>query len=148
VDPEGERPITSRLWLYSNFDCNLRCDYCCVRSSPRAPRRALGFARVQRIAREAGELGVSEIFVTGGEPFLLPDIEEILLACADAAPTTVLTNGMLLAGRQLDILRSLPRDRVTLQISLDSSTRPAHAFPDRDDLQIIRDRTHPDCSGS
>ena len=40
VDPE--RPVGSRLWLYVNFDCNLSCDYCCVRSSPRAPRRALG----------------------------------------------------------------------------------------------------------
>src|SRR5262245_10230597 len=46
----GDRPVGSRLWLYTNFDCNLRCDYCCVRSSPKAPRRALGLERVQRIA--------------------------------------------------------------------------------------------------
>jgi hypothetical protein len=52
-DPGGSRPIGSRLWLYTNFDCNLKCDYCCVRSSPTAPRRALGLARVQRIASEA-----------------------------------------------------------------------------------------------
>src|SRR5882762_5606848 len=90
----------SRLWLYTNFDCNLRCDYCCVGSSPTAPRRELGFGRVQQIAREAAELGVKEIFVTGGEPFLLEDIDEILLSCAAAAPTTVLTNGMLFTGRR------------------------------------------------
>src|SRR4051812_17279065 len=24
-----------RLWLYTNFDCNLACDYCCVSSSPK-----------------------------------------------------------------------------------------------------------------
>jgi hypothetical protein len=36
------RPVGSRLWLYANFDCNPNCDYCCVRSSPKAPRRALG----------------------------------------------------------------------------------------------------------
>src|SRR5262249_38300123 len=41
-----ERPVGSRLWLYTNFDCNLRCDYCCVRSSPKAPRRALGLDRI------------------------------------------------------------------------------------------------------
>src|SRR5581483_12144941 len=35
---ETERAVGSRLWLYANFDCNLRCDYCCVRSSPEAPR--------------------------------------------------------------------------------------------------------------
>ncbi len=85
-----------------------------------------GLARVQRIAKEAAELGVKEIFVTGGEPFLLADIGEILTACAAAAPATVLTNGMLFSGRRLETLRSLPRDRVTLQISLDSPSPERH----------------------
>jgi sulfatase maturation enzyme AslB (radical SAM superfamily) len=123
---EGSRPVGSRLWLYTNFDCNLHCDYCCVRSSPAAPRRQLGLPSVQRIAREAAELGVKEIFVTGGEPFLLEDISEILISCAVAAPTTVLTNGMLFAGRRVESLRELPRDRIVLQISLDSATPELH----------------------
>jgi hypothetical protein len=123
---EDDRPVGSRLWLYTNFDCNLRCDYCCVRSSPTARRRELGLARVQRIAREAAELGVREIFVTGGEPFLLEDIGEILISCAAAAPTTVLTNGMLFTGRRVESLRALPRDRIVLQISLDSATPALH----------------------
>jgi len=123
---DDNRPVGSRLWLYTNFDCNLHCDYCCVRSSPTAPRRELGLVRVQRIAREASELGVKEIFVTGGEPFLLEDIGDILLACAAAAPTTVLTNGMLFTGRRSESLESLPRDRIVLQISLDSPTSELH----------------------
>jgi TusA-related sulfurtransferase len=126
VPGEDHRPQGSRLWLYTNFDCNLHCDYCCVRSSPTVPRRELGLARVQRIAREAVELGVKEIFVTGGEPFLLEDVGEILLACAAAAPTTVLTNGMLFAGRRVESLQVLPRDRIVLQISLDSATPNLH----------------------
>jgi pyruvate-formate lyase-activating enzyme len=123
---EADRPVGSRLWLYTNFDCNLHCDYCCVRSSPKAPRRALGLDRVRRIATEAAELGVTEIFVTGGEPFLLQDIGEILIACAATAPTTVLTNGMLFAGKHLETLRSLPKERITFQISLDSPTPDRH----------------------
>jgi TusA-related sulfurtransferase len=123
---KDNRPLGSRLWLYTNFDCNLHCDYCCVRSSPTAPRRELGLARVRRIAREASELGVKEIFVTGGEPFLLADIGEILLSCAATVPTTVLTNGMLFAGRRIETLRALPRDRIVLQVSLDSATPQLH----------------------
>src|ERR1700758_4958779 len=123
---EAHRSLGSRLWLYTNFDCNLRCDYCCVRSSPKAPRRPLGLERVRRIAIEAAELGVSEIFVTGGEPFMLADIGEIITACAAAAPTTVLTNGMLFARSRLATLRSLSRERVTFQISLDSPTPELH----------------------
>jgi len=123
---EEERPIGSRLWLYANFDCNLACDYCCVRSSPKAPRRELGLGRIRRITAEVAELGFGEIFVTGGEPFLLADIGAILTACAAVAPTTVLTNGMLFNGRRLETLRKLPRERLTLQISLDSPTPQRH----------------------
>jgi hypothetical protein len=123
---EYDRAVGSRLWLYTNFDCNLHCDYCCVRSSPTVPRRELGLARVQRIAREAAQLGVEEIFVTGGEPFLLEDIGHILLACAAVAPTTVLTNGMLFTGRRAESLQALPRGRIVLQMSLDSATPELH----------------------
>jgi len=126
VPVEDNRPVGSRLWLDTNFDCNLHCDYCCVRSSPTAPRRELGLARVQRITREAAQLGVKEIFVTGGEPFLLEDIGDILLSCAAVAPTTLLTNGMLFAGRRLESLQALPRNRIVLQISLDSPTPELH----------------------
>jgi pyruvate-formate lyase-activating enzyme/TusA-related sulfurtransferase len=125
-DADNDRPVGSRLWLYTNFDCNLHCDYCCVRSSPKAARRELGLARVRRIAGEATTLNVKEIFVTGGEPFLLGDFGDILAACTATAPTVVLTNGMLLVGRRLEALRSLPADRLTLQISLDSPTPERH----------------------
>jgi pyruvate-formate lyase-activating enzyme len=123
---EPVRAIGSRVWLYSNFDCNLRCDYCCVRSSPTASRRSLGADVIDRICAEARGLGVEDLFVTGGEPFLLADIGEIVAACASVAPTTVLTNGLLFAGKRRDALDSLPRDRVTLQISVDSPTPELH----------------------
>jgi hypothetical protein len=38
----------------------------------------------------------------------------------------VLTNGMLLTGRRVESLRDLPRDRISLQISLDSATPELH----------------------
>jgi len=120
------RPLGERLWLYVNFDCNLQCDYCCVRSSPTAPRRALGLAAVRRITHEAPPLGVRVFFVTGGEPFVLPDIDDLVLALVHAAPVTLLTNGMLFRGPRLTALKRLPRDRVTLQVSLDSPTPDLH----------------------
>ncbi len=123
---DDERPVGSRLWLYTNFDCNLACDYCCVRSSPHASRRELTLPVIRRIAAEAPPLGVQEIFVTGGEPTMLSDIGPILAACVEAAPTTLLTNGLLLKGAVLGALQELGRDRITLQISLDSSTPPLH----------------------
>jgi pyruvate-formate lyase-activating enzyme len=116
----------TRLWLYTNFDCNLACDYCCVRSSPQTPRRALGVDRVRRLAAEAADAGVSELLLTGGEPFLLPDIDELVAACTETLPTTLLTNGMLFRGARLERLRRMDRDRLAVQISLDSATPELH----------------------
>jgi pyruvate-formate lyase-activating enzyme len=130
LDPLLELPADRRpgyrLWIYTNFDCNLACDYCCVRSSPRTARRALGLPRIQRLANEAAAAGVSELILTGGEPFLLTDLGEIATACAAALPTTLLTNGMLFRGRRLHMLRMMPRERLRLQISLDSADPAGH----------------------
>jgi len=116
----------TRLWMYTNFDCNLACDYCCVRSSPQTERRALGVDRVRQLAAEAVDAGVSELILTGGEPFLLPDIDEVVAACTSQLPTTLLTNGMLFKGNRLERLRRMDRERLTLQISLDSATPEIH----------------------
>jgi len=116
----------TRLWMYTNFDCNLACDYCCVRSSPQTERRALGVDRVRQLAAEAVDAGVSELILTGGEPFLLPDIDEVVAACTSQLPTTLLTNGMLFKGHRLERLRRMDRERLTLQISLDSATPEIH----------------------
>jgi molybdenum cofactor biosynthesis enzyme MoaA len=84
-----------------------------MRSSPRAPLR---IERVRRIAAEAAELGVGEIFVIGGKPLMPPDIGEIIFACATTTPVAVLTRDMLFRGGRPKSSRSLPRERVTLQI--------------------------------
>jgi hypothetical protein len=123
--PPDRRP-GARLWLYTNFDCNLACDYCCARSSPQAARRALGLDRIRRLMTDAPDAGVTEVYLTGGEPFLLTDLDEIVRACTERLPTTLLTNGMLFRGSRLRMLRRMPRQRLTLQISLDSATPDRH----------------------
>jgi pyruvate-formate lyase-activating enzyme len=116
----------TRLWMYTNFDCNLACDYCCVRSSPQTERRALGIDRVRQLASEAVDAGVSELILTGGEPFLLPDLDEVVEVCTSRLPTTLLTNGMLFKGKRLERLRRMDRERLTLQISIDSPSPEIH----------------------
>ena len=123
---EDSHVLGERLWIYTNFDCNLSCDYCCVRSSPLTPRRALGIEEITRLISEAVELGFKRVFMTGGEPFILPDIAQIINASSRSLPTTVLTNGMLFTGSRLKALEGLSRDGVTLQISLDSPTPEVH----------------------
>lgn len=114
-----------KLWLYTNYDCHLRCSYCVAESSPQAPRRALGLENTERLVDEALELGFSEVFFTGGETFILDDIYDMLAYSAQRAKTTVLTTGMLLKGRRLERLSEVNHENLRLQVSLDGG-RPEH----------------------
>ncbi len=122
----GDRtPVGHRLWAYTNFDCNLACLYCCAESSPKADSRRLS----PEVAREAfGEfaaLGGRELYLTGGEPFMHPDLGELVDAAA-GLERTILTNAMVFGkGRRRETLESLDRS-VLLQVSLDSATPELH----------------------
>lgn len=123
----GSPAFPARLWIYTNFHCNLACGYCAVASSPGARARSLGAARIARLVGEAAEAGFEELYLTGGEPFLEPDIADIALHAASVLPTTLLTNAMLFSGRRGGDLRRLARaEGLALQTSLDGATAARH----------------------
>jgi len=117
----NEGRVSDRLWLYSNYHCNLRCRYCLTESAPGVPRRLLAAGDMVESARQARALGFRALGVTGGEPFLLPDLPEVLAELARILPVLVLTNATLFTGRMLARLRPLAELPVALQISLDSA---------------------------
>jgi len=120
-------PLGSRLWLYGNFDCNLACTYCCAQSSPRTPARRIPVDLVRAAVTEFVADGGTEIMITGGEPFLHPELPEIVDAVIAQAAVTILTNGMVyLRGSRRSTLEALDPNLVTLQISLDSATPDLH----------------------
>lgn len=114
----GELP--GRVWLYSNYNCNLACSYCLTESSPHSERRTLTPDLMLTVAREAAELGFTDLGVTGGEPFLLPWLAETVHGMAQHLPVVVNTNGTLFAGKRLERVTVLAGAAVALQISLDS----------------------------
>ena len=115
-----------KLWIYTNYDCNLRCSYCVARSSPNAQRRAIGLANARQLVDEAVALGFSEVFFTGGEPFLLNEIYTMLAYSSERVKTTVLTNAMILRGSRLDQLVAIDNDRLIVQVSLDGGRAADH----------------------
>jgi predicted phosphodiesterase/pyruvate-formate lyase-activating enzyme len=137
ADDGGDRPVVPlfgsavfppRLWIYSNFHCNLACDYCAVASSPTAPRRSIGLDRFRALVDGAVAEGFEEIYVTGGEPFIEPDIVAMLAYASDRLETVCLTNAMLfLHGRRRRELEQLAlRPRLTLQSSIDGAQPATH----------------------
>lgn len=117
--------VGQRLWVYTNFSCNLACDYCCAESSPKAPARHFDVATARKVFSDFRALGGKEVFLTGGEPFLHPDLGA-LVAAAEGLERTVLTNAMIFhRGRRREILEGLERS-VALQVSLDSAGPEIH----------------------
>ena len=121
----GTPQFPARLWIYTNFHCNLACDYCVVASSPRARRRELSGERMRGLVDEAVREGFAEIYLTGGEPFVHPEIFSLIEYAADRLPTVVLTNAMLFTGRRRAELARLAgrigRPGLVLQSSIDGA---------------------------
>lgn len=123
----GSALFPPRLWVYTNFHCNLACDYCSVASSPQARPRRLGPDRFAALVDAAVGEGFTELYVTGGEPFLEPDLVDMLLLATERLDVVCLTNAMLYRGRRAEQLRRLAgRDRLTLQTSLDGADAASH----------------------
>jgi uncharacterized Fe-S cluster-containing radical SAM superfamily protein len=123
----GSEAFPPRLWIYTNFDCNLSCSYCAVASSPRARKRRIGLDRFAALIDEAVEEGFAEIYVTGGEPFVEPAIVDMLEYASDRLPTVVLTNAMLFTGRRRRELERLAgRESLVLQTSVDGARPETH----------------------
>jgi MoaA/NifB/PqqE/SkfB family radical SAM enzyme len=110
--------------------CNLSCTHCFVSCGPGDDHHAL-MSRQEVRARvaEGLALGVKDIYFTGGEPFLHPELLDILDDTLSVAPATVLTNGTLMTDRRIAALVALAeRSRFTLEIrvSLDGATAAEH----------------------
>jgi MoaA/NifB/PqqE/SkfB family radical SAM enzyme len=111
--------LPGRLWLYANYHCNLVCTYCLTESGPRVERRELGEEGMLSLAREAADLGFTALGVTGGEPFLLPYLPELLARLAGILPLVCLSNGTVFTERRLERLRPLAELPAAIQVSLD-----------------------------
>jgi MoaA/NifB/PqqE/SkfB family radical SAM enzyme len=83
--------------------------------------------RFRALIDEAVAEGFTEVYLTGGEPLLHPDITDLLDYTSTTLPTVLLTNAMLLRGSRLARLRTLAgRSSLVIQTSLDGAQPQTH----------------------
>ena len=111
LDQHGRRKRKLRVSLTDR--CNLRCPYCMPDQPQWLPREQI--LRQEELMRLlglfVGRLGIQELRLTGGEPLLRKDLDEIIRQCqtlrAQGLERVSLTsNGILLAARTLAGCRS------------------------------------------
>jgi predicted phosphodiesterase len=121
------------LWFNTGTLCNITCRNCYIESSPRNDR--LSYLAVEDIRPYLDEIerdgwGTREIGFTGGEPFMNPQIIEMLEECLSRGfETLVLTNAMLPMQRHRKKLVDINNrygTQLTIRVSLDHYSVERH----------------------
>ena len=110
--------------------CNLRCVHCYVggeRTAPPAGRDELDTAAWLDLVDRMAEAGCLDLLVTGGEPLLRPDFAAVYTRARERGMlVTLFTNGTLVDGRTISLLRELPP--LSVEVSIYGATDAAHDF--------------------
>ena len=110
------------LWIHTGTTCNLNCPFCFEGSAPGDDRvEMITYTEAVKVIDAGVEQGAEQIAFTGGEPFVNPDMLQILEYCLDKLPVLVLTNGTRPLQNKMDqikLLHSKPF-KLTFRISLD-----------------------------
>ena len=117
------------LWFHTGTACNLACPFCLEGSKP-------GDNRLQRITLTdakpyidaAVKLGVKQFSFTGGEPFIVKGMVNILQYALQHRSCMVLTNGTLPVLRRLEQIATLQNQphEVAFRISIDYADAQRH----------------------
>lgn len=105
--------------------CNLFCQHCYLDATPYSNIK-LPLNLVIRSLGEVEQLGIAAIYLSGGEPFLYPELPEILTFASQQQNTElyVSTNGTLIGSKEAKLLKECGAN---VQVSIDGK----EAYHDR-----------------
>lgn len=109
-----------------NYACNFHCEHCSIeRFRGKNKKRSFTIADVKNLSRQADEMGLARFVITGGEPLVFKDFDE-LVAAIDPQKFYINcdTNGWFLDDVKARHLKSIGVDRI--QLSIDSLDPEGH----------------------
>ena len=136
IDNHGR--VINYLRLAVTDRCNLRCFYCMPKNGIKYMKKndLLSFEEMFRLIRVFGDLGVSKIRITGGEPFVRSGIMSFLKEISELVSITeisITTNGTF----TLDKISALEKMGIkSVNLSLDSLDRERFFDITRRDLFV------------
>ena len=114
------------LQFQYDYTCNFRCEHCSVKKfQGKKEGRFFTIADVIELSRQADKMGLAHMVITGGEPLVFPDFDEIVKAIDPKKfYITSDTNGWFLDEEKAKHLKSIGVDKI--QLSLDSLLAAEH----------------------
>ena len=124
TDPFGRQIVYLRISVTDK--CNFRCTYCMPHEGvvPKPHSEILRYEQIRDIVSVAAGLGISKVRITGGEPLVKRNLEQLveyIAATAGVRETCMTTNGSLLTAEKAHALKRAGLNRVN--ISLDTLDR-------------------------
>jgi MoaA/NifB/PqqE/SkfB family radical SAM enzyme len=117
----ARRRVPYSVYLAASAACPFHCPHCSYGGRSRA---ALPTERLLKLIAEIKALGACTLGLTGGEPLLRPDLEELIAAAGPELATIVFTTGHSLDHRRAASLRQAGTTCVT--VGLESADPAAH----------------------
>lgn len=114
------------IQMQYNYACNFECTHCSIkRFRGKSNKRSMNVNDVRELARQADELGLARFVITGGEPLVFKDFDEIVEAIdPQKFYINVDTNGWFLDEERAKHLKEIGVDRV--QLSIDNLDEEGH----------------------
>ena len=114
------------LQFQYDYSCNFRCEHCDItKLQAKKKDRYFKIDDVKELSRQADEMGLAHIVITGGEPLVFPDFDDIVKAIdPQKFYITSDTNGWFLDAARAKHLKSIGVDKI--QLSLDSLSAREH----------------------
>jgi len=107
-----------------DFKCNMRCNHC-LATKMEKKSRVMTVDDVHNMALQADEYGIAQFNISGGEPLLFKEIDEIIEALMpDRFHISMSTNGVFLDSERAKHFARIGLDKV--RISVDSIDELAH----------------------
>lgn len=114
--------IAKKLRISVTDRCNMRCMYCMPRGKVRwfNEYNILDYREISRLVSILADLGIERIRLTGGEPLLRPNLENLLVALTkiEGIKSISMTTNGLLFGEKARVLKAAGLEGVN--ISLDT----------------------------
>ncbi len=109
-----------------DYSCNFRCEHCSIKHfQGKKQARYFTLDDVRELSRQADEMGLANFVITGGEPLIFPDFDQLVEAIDPSKFYLVTdTNGWMLDSAKAKHLKAIGLDKI--QLSLDSLNAAEH----------------------
>ncbi len=133
MEERGE--VSPIIRLEKSYLCNFQCTHCSAEYYMDRhlenvlkivdERRKLDLDDIRRLSRQADELGLARFVITGGEPLVMKDFDDVVAAIdPDRHYIVTDTNGWFLDDKRARHIKSIGVEKV--QLSLDSFVEAEH----------------------